>query len=169
MKTKNDYKGLKAKRNGERFEQLLDVTCVHYSLRGLAYIQKTPEPMRVIAPISRSKGQYKAIFTKKAQPDYTGTLKSGRSIVFEAKHTDSTRLAFDRLSYAQEKDLGYHDCLGAKSLIVISFNMKSFYAVPWKKWKQLKQHSGKKSVNQSDLVEFEISTKNGMLNLLGED
>lgn len=127
MQTTNNYRGLKAKRNGDRFELLLDRTCLHYALQGKAYIQKTPEPMRVIAPISRSKEQYKAIFTKKAQPDYTGTLKDGRSIVFEAKNTDSTNLAFDRLSPAQEKDLAYHDHLGAVALIVISFSLKRFY------------------------------------------
>lgn len=169
MQKANNYRGLKAKRNGERFEHLLDVACAHYSLKGLAYIQKTPEPMRVIAPISRSKGQYKAIFTKKAQPDYTGTLKDGRSIVFEAKHTDSTNIAFDRVSYAQEKDLAYHDHLGAVALVVISFNLKRFYSVPWKNWKQLKNSSGKKSVNEQDLVDYEVSTKNGLLELLKEE
>jgi len=168
MQTTNNYRGLKAKRNGDRFELLLDRTCVHYALQGKAYIQKTPEPMRVIAPISRSKGQYKAIFTKKAQPDYTGTLKDGRSIVFEAKNTDSTNLAFDRLSPAQEKDLAYHDHLGAVALIVISFSLKRFYAVPWTDWKYLKDNSGKKSVNEKDLAEYGIEIKGGLLDLLKE-
>ncbi|MCC5894861.1 MAG: Holliday junction resolvase RecU [Alkalibacterium sp.] len=166
MQKANNYRGLKAKRNGDRFEHLLDVTCAHYQLRGVAYIQKTPEPMRVIAPISRTKGQYKAIFTKKAQPDYTGTLKNGQSIVFEAKNTDSTNIAFDRLSPAQEKDLAYHDHLGAISLIIISFNMKRFYAVPWKEWKKRKDSDKKKSVNEQDLVDFTLSTEKGLVDFL---
>ncbi|SFB90395.1 recombination protein U [Alkalibacterium subtropicum] len=167
MMTKRSYSALKAKRNGERFEHLIDVTCAHYSLRGLAHIQKTPEPLKPIKAMNRSKGLYQAVFTKKAQPDYTGTLQNGQSIVFEAKHTESTNIAFDRINAAQERDLKLHDHLGARALVVVSFAMKKFYAVPWPSWVYLKENSGKKSVNQTDLVDYEISTDKGLLNLLG--
>ncbi|GEK88900.1 recombination protein U [Alkalibacterium putridalgicola] len=166
--TKRSYSALKAKRNGERFEHLIDVTCAHYSLRGLAHIQKTPEPLKPIKALNRAKGLYQAVFTKKAQPDFTGTLKTGQSIVFEAKHTDSTNITFDRINAAQERDLSFHNHLGARALVVVSFGMKKFYAVPWPAWVYLKQNSGKKSVNQKDLVDFEISTKNGLLNLIDD-
>lgn len=161
--TKRSYSALKAKRNGERFEHLIDVTCAHYSLRGLAHIQKTPEPFKLL---KKQGGQAIGVFTKKAQPDFTGTLKTGQSIVFEAKHTDSTNITFDRINKAQERDLTLHNHMGARALVVVSFGMKKFYAVPWPAWVYLKQNSGKKSVNQKDLVDFEISTKNGLLNLI---
>lgn len=167
QKTKN-YGALKAKRNGENFERLIEITCGYYSKMGIAHIQKTPEPMRVIKPIGG--GRYTAVFTKKAQPDFTGTLKGGKSIVFEAKHTDGTNIPFDRINDAQERDLSYHEHLGAETFVLISFGMKHFYAVPWTVWKELKESSGKKSVNQRDLVEFEISTRNGFLELVkGEE
>src|SRR5699024_7034011 len=110
----NRAQGRKAKRNGQVFESLLERSCIYYKKMGIAHIQKTPEPMRIIAPISRGKGQYKAIFEKKAQPDFTGTLSNGKSIVFEAKNTDSTNLPFDRINDVQESDLSYHAHLGAK-------------------------------------------------------
>lgn len=163
---KRSYSALKAKRNGERFEHLIDVTCVHYKLKGQAYIQKTPEPLKPIKAMNRAKGLYQAVFTKKAQPDFTGTLQGGRSIIFEAKHTDSTNLPFDRISKEQERDLAYHDKLDAWSGILISFGMKHFFLIPYDRWQWLKVNSGKKSVNQSDLVDYEVSTNNGLLDLL---
>ncbi|MDN6288869.1 MAG: Holliday junction resolvase RecU [Tetragenococcus koreensis] len=163
---KASYGGLMAKRNGERFEHLLDVMCAQYRSRGLACIQKTPEPMKPIRAINRNKGLYQAVFTKKAQPDYSGTLNNGKSIVFEAKHTDTSNLPCNRINSAQVRDLNAHSKLGALTYIVISFSMKNFYVVPWKKWQELLKSTGKKSLNQKDLVEFEISTKNGLLNLL---
>lgn len=122
--------------------------------------------MKVIAPINRTKGQYRAIFTKKAQPDFTGTLSNGKSIVFEAKNTDSTNMPFDRINETQESDLAYHSHLGAKCLIIISFNMKRFYAVPWKDWKRMKDAGKKKSVNELDLVDYGISVESGIIDFL---
>lgn len=160
----NNYGGLKAKRNGERFERLIEITCAYYEKMGVALIQKTPEPMRVLKELGR--GQFKAVFTKKAQPDFTGTLKSGKSVVFEAKHTDGTNIPFSRINEEQERDLRLHDHLGAISFVLISFGMKHFYAVPFHEWMQLKESSGKKSVNQTDLVDFQISTEKGILNFM---
>lgn len=165
-KRKARYSGLRSKRNGERFEKFLDAMCVQYRLKGLACIQKTPEPMKPLKAINRSKGLYQATFTKKAQPDYAGTLYNGKSVVFEAKHTDTSNLPCNRINSAQVRDLNAHSKLGALTYIVISFSMKNFYVVPWKEWQELLKSTGKKSLNQKDLVEFEISTKNGLLNLL---
>lgn len=162
----NNYGGLKAKRNGERFERLIEITCAYYEKMGVALIQKTPEPMRVLKELGR--GQFKAVFTKKAQPDFAGTLKSGKSAVFEAKHTDGTNIPFSRINEEQERDLRIHDHLGAISFLLISFEMKNFYAVPYKDWMQMKERSGKKSVNQTDLVDYQISTKKGYLNFIRE-
>ena len=163
--TTDTYRGLKAKRNGSGFERLIEVTCAVYKNIGKAHIQKTPEPFKLL----KKKGkQAIGVYEKKAQPDFTGTIKGGRSIVFEAKHTDSTNVPFDRLSPAQEKDLAYHDHLGAVALVVISFSLKRFYAVPWTDWKHLKDTSGKKSVNEKDLAEYGIEIKGGLLDLLKE-
>lgn len=166
MRTKQSLSGLKSKRNGEYFERFIEQSCFWYRKKGIAEIKKTPEPLRVISTINRTRGIFKAVFTKKAQPDFTGTLKGGRSVMFEAKHTEATNIAFSRINIEQEKDLNYHENLGAYCFVLISFNSKYFYAVPWRNWKDLKEHSGKKSVNKEDIHEYEIPFENGILKFL---
>lgn len=158
--------GHASRNNGARFEHLITHTCIRLKIKGVAYIQKTPEPIRIISGKKRAQGIFSAVYEKKAQPDFTGTLKGGQSVVFEAKHTESTNITFDRVNDQQEKDLAHHDFLGAKTFILISFNLKHFYAVPFKEWQILKVTTKKKSVNQQDLADFEISTENGLLNFV---
>lgn len=67
---------------------------------------------------------------------------------------------------AQALDLSYHTNLGAEAHVVISFGMKHFYFVPYDCWEELKTNNGKKSVNQLDLVDYEISTKKGIVDFL---
>lgn len=167
QKTKS-HSAFLAKRNGENFERLIEITCAYYSKMGVAYIQKTPEPMKPIKVINRAKRLFQAVYTMKAQPDFTGTLKNGKSVVFEAKHTDGTNIPFDRINDQQQEDLSLHNHLGAMTFILISFNMKHFYAVPYSDWMQLKETGGKKSANQTNLVDYEISTKKGYLNFIRE-
>ena len=83
-----------------------------YLSRSLAKIEKTPEPMKPLGAKNR-KGQFLACYTKQAQPDYGGTLNGGRSIYFEAKHTDDERIEQRRLTQEQQDDLEAHHKLGA--------------------------------------------------------
>ena len=113
--TQQHYRAVMAgKRNrvaGEHWEAMIEATCRHYRLKGVAEITKTPEPMK---PLGRpnSKGQFLACYTKSAQPDYKGTLAGGRAIVFEAKHTDTDRMSRSVISEEQEKQLDRHMALG---------------------------------------------------------
>lgn len=166
MQRTRKHGALLAKRNGENFERLIEIACAHYSKMGVAYIQKTPEPMKVIAVLDKAKGHFRAHYEKKAQPDFTGTLKSGKSVVFEAKHTEGTNIPFKRIIEEQERDLRLHDYLGAVAFVLLSFKLKSFYAVPYKDWMHMKENGGKKSVNQNDLVKCQVSADRGYLNIL---
>ena len=83
-------RGKQARVAGGYFENIISASCDYYLSRGLAKIEKTPEPMKPLGAKNR-KGQFLACYTKQAQPDYGGTLKGGRSIYFEAKHTDDER------------------------------------------------------------------------------
>ncbi|API89415.1 hypothetical protein BKP56_09175 [Marinilactibacillus sp. 15R] len=166
MQKRNRVRGLKAKRSGDQFENLIVRSCDYYKRTSIAYIQKTPEPMKVIAVLDMNKGHFRAHYEKKAQPDFSGTLKDGRSIVFEAKHTTGTSLPFDRINKQQEIDLALHDELDAWAGVVISFSMKNFYCVPYYAWNKLKETSGKKSVNQKDLEIYKITVEGGLLKFL---
>lgn len=147
--------GRKARNNGSEFESLIDRALLRYKALRIAYIEKTPEPMR---PLSRpdARGHFTAIYTKSAQPDYKGTLKGGRSIVFEAKHTEAPRIEKDRVSEEQAEALSRHERLGAICFVLVSFRFENFYAVPWEVWKNIEQKFGKKSLNENDLLPYTV-------------
>ena len=95
--------GKQARVAGNYFENMISASCEYYRDRGIAKIEKTPEPMKPLGAKNR-KGQFLACYTKQAQPDYGGTLKGGQSIYFEAKHTDDDRIYYPGISGLE----GYH-------------------------------------------------------------
>ena len=146
--------GMKARRNGEYFERLIESACRYYSVRGEAFIEKTPEPMKPLKPARA--GQFVACFTKQAQPDYKGTLKGGRAVVFEAKHTTTTRIEQSRVTEEQAKALSKHEALGAICFVLVSFSFNTFYRVPWSVWRNIPEKYGKLSVNEKDLSAYKV-------------
>lgn len=170
MNAKNRLRGAQNKKQGELFERLIEQACIHYRVKGIADIKKTPEPLRPIGVISRQQRQFRAVYDKKAQPDFTGTLKGGRSVMFEAKVVSSTSIRFDRLNKEQERDLAMHHHLGACCFVLIHFkNTKRYYNVPFNEWMNMKENIGKKSMNEQDLHEYLIRFKHGWLEFLDEE
>ena len=145
--------GAKARTNGQQFEELIDRALLRYRTLKIAYIEKTPEPMK---PLSKPNqyGQFKACYEKHAQPDYKGTLKGGRAVVFEAKHTDGQRIEQNRVTTEQAAALNRHENMGALCFILVSFRFENFYAVPWKVWRDMGQKFGKVSANEKDLLPY---------------
>lgn len=150
----NRIGGKRAKSNGEHFEALIDTACQFYERAGVAFIEKTPEPMKPLKP-SRA-GQFIAVYTKQAQPDYKGTLKGGHAIVFEAKHTASTRIEQNRVTKEQAAALDKHHALGATCFVLVSFRFEHFYCVPWVVWRDMPFYFGKVSANESNLGPYEV-------------
>lgn len=146
--------GSRSRASGAAFEKLIEVSCEVYKSRKLAYIEKTPEPMR---PISRAdrQGKFKAIYTAAAQPDYKGTLSGGRAVVFEAKHTDSDTMKQERVTPAQAEALRIHYELGALCFVMISIKDRCF-AIPWEVWDNMKKVYGRKYITASDAKEYEV-------------
>lgn len=146
--------GKRAKSNGKRFESMIEKACQRYTDLGIARISKTPEPMKVIG--KRTRGGFPAIFEKQAQPDFQGTLKGGQSIMFEAKHTDSTNIRFDRLTDEQIKEFIWHSHLGAICFVFVTFRFESYYVIMWKDWMDMQHRLNKRSVNEKDLQAYKI-------------
>lgn len=144
----------RSQKNGALFENLIERTCTHYRGKGIADIKKTPEPMKPISPLGR--GQFRAVYTKKGQPDFMGTLKGGRSVQVEAKHTQAKLIQFDTVQDHQGLQLQNTERLGGLALIVISFRFENFYALTWTEWQQVKKDTGKKSCNEKDLAEYKV-------------
>lgn len=136
-----------------------------YDLKKFARVTKSNEPITVTRII---KGQIRAgFFASKSDPDYSGTLSGGQSVVFEAKHSSGTNIPFEQVKPHQERELLKHKRLGSKSFILISFHFKRFYKVDIDDWVKLKDEVGKKSLNEKDLEPYEFEKVNGYVDYLG--
>lgn len=157
--------GRQNKAAGEEWERILEASCQHYRLTGEAEIEKTPEPMKQLGSKNRQ-GKFTACYTKKAQPDYKGTLKGGRSVVFEAKHTASDRLLQSAVTDDQEKRLNRHMALGAECFVMVSFGFREFFKVPWETFRAMKEHYGRKYITPGDVQEYKVKYIGGVLHFL---
>lgn len=146
--------GIKAHRNGETFEELISMICQRYEMNNIAFIEKSPEPMKPLKPLKG--GHFVAYFVKAAQPDYKGTLKGGRAVCFEAKHTNNERIEQKRVTPEQTDALNKHESLGALCFVLVSFSFTRFYRVPWNIWLNMKKHFNKVSVTPKDLEPYSI-------------
>ena len=59
---------------------------------------------------------------QKAQPDFVGTMAGGKSVVFEAKHTDKGRIMYDKVTDYQRDQLKKHQDFGAECYVAVGFS-----------------------------------------------
>lgn len=164
MNYKRSGAGYRARIAGETFENMIASACEYYRRLGIAEIEKTPEPFRVTRPAEN--GKFYGYFEKKAQPDFKGTLKGGRAVVFEAKHTDSDKIEMRRVTDEQAERLTAHQKLGAVAFVVVSFGLSRFFSVPWEVWANIPETFGRKYVKAKDLAPYEVKIKSGVLDFL---
>lgn len=159
------YQGAISKAKGKFFEQYIDKAFDYYRYKGIAAIEKTPEPMRPTKSIGN--GKFIAFFEKKAQPDYKGTVKGGKSIMFEAKFTSADRMEQSRVLQEQADNLTTHQRLGAQCFVIAGFDSGDVYLIPWNVWQGMKELFGRKYVTEADLKNYKVATAlNGILLLL---
>ena len=158
-------RGRRSRAAGEHFENLISSSLAWYESMGVAFIEKTPEPMRPLRKPNRQ-GQFLACYTKQGQPDFKGTLTGGRAVVFEAKHTDGDRIEYSRLTDEQIQSLTEHDKLGAAAFIMVSFGLQDFYRIPWPVWRDMKATYGRKHIKQPELEPYRVQYIAGVLKLL---
>ena len=141
--------GKASKVKGQQFEARLDASFAYYALKGYAIVEKTPEPMRPTKSLGN--GKFIAYYEKQAQPDYKGTIKGGRTVMFEAKFTAADRIEQSRVMPGQTDYMDRHQALG----------------VPWGDWKTMKERYGRKYATEADLEEYRVQISwNGTLLLL---
>lgn len=158
-------RGIQSKRTGEYFENMIATSLQWYEINGLACVEKTPEPMKTLCK-PNSRGQFLACYIKAGQPDFKGTLTGGRSIVFEAKHTDGDKIEYGRLTDEQIKKLTAHHALGAATFVLVSFGLQDFYRIPWEVWRDMKAIYGRKHIKKHECDQFRIQYDAGRLKLL---
>lgn len=151
---RRQLQGKLSKAQGKRFETRLDASFDYYRQNGYADIEKTPEPMRPIKSLGN--GRFVAYYEHKAQPDYKGTIKGGRTVLYEAKFTASDRMEQSRVSPGQAEYLTRLEGLGARCYVLAGFASGEVYRVPWRGWTGMKEHFGRKYVTENDLTEYRV-------------
>lgn len=159
-KSRKSFTARKALGYGKNFESFISDACDYYRNKGLADIVKVDEPFKVLELYDR--GRFKGQFTKKANPDFEGTLKGGQSICFEAKYTSQKRMAKSVISDKQEEVLSYKSVLGAVVGVCVGIIDRYFF-VPWEVWDNMEEIYGKKSVSADDLAKFEVKFRHGIM------
>lgn len=139
---------------GERFEQQIEIACEIYRRSGRADIQKTPEPVKPLRPMGD--GRFLAVYTTKAQADFKGTLRGGRSILFEAKSTSTERMEQKRVTVQQSEQLERAYQLGAEVFVLCQFCGNGVYRIPWSFWREMKERVGRKYITAADVKEYKI-------------
>lgn len=157
--------GRRSRAAGEYWEGMIEASCRYFRLNGLAEIEKTPEPMK---PLGRpnKRGQFLACYTKRAQPDYSGTLRGGRAVVFEAKCTEADRIRRSVITSEQEKKLDRHEALGAECFVLVTFGFRRFFKIPWAAFRDMKERYGRLYVRPEDMEEYEVKYRGGVLRFL---
>lgn len=158
---RKQLQGSKNRLRGLTFENMIDYSCLQYRLKKRAEIEKTPEPLEIEgSPTGHS---FRTHFTKKAQPDFKGTLRGGRSVVFEAKTVQKNRIYHSAVTPAQQEQLDRHYELGALCFVLVSVGLTKFYRVPWRVWNDMKRIYGRKYMTQEELAEFQVEERNGAI------
>lgn len=147
--------GARSRAQGGQLEERIEASCTRLAEAGRADISKTPEPMRPVSQPNKA-GQFRAVYTKKAEPDFKGVMLDGRAVMFEAKSTGTGRLNKDRVLPEQVKKLDSYTALGAHCFIVATFDGMRVYRIPWTVWRSMKQRYGRSYVTEPDLKEYAV-------------
>lgn len=164
---RNVLQGARNRASGQHFEEMIEAACRNYRLNGLAEIDKTPEPFKVERHVGQ--GKFVGHYVKQAQPDFKGTELGGRSIVFEAKHTEQERIEQSVVSDEQTRALTRHEKMGAKCFVLVSFDFRLFYRFPWDVWKNMRQNFGHKYTTPEEADQYRIRYANGVLDFLRQE
>lgn len=158
--------GRRSKASGDHFEMMVMAAAQFYEDKGIAVIQKTPEPMRVLKPYNRSQGQFICCFAKQAQPDFKGILKDSTMILFDAKHTDKERIVRSVVTEEQEECFERYMQMGAMCFLIVSIGFEKFYRVPWIVFRDMKIIYGHKHMNETELKPYRVNYSGGVLRFL---
>lgn len=142
---------------GKNFEEQIESICTVYEMNNIAKIEKTPEPMKILKHIEN--GHFETIFTKSAQPDFKGTVKGGKTIVFDAKFTEADRINYAVLSDYQRETLLKYKELGAEAFVLVGFISGNMYRVDIDIWNNMKENFGRKYIREQELEELNFKAK----------
>ncbi len=144
---------------GRIMEDMIMGAARMYERDGRLVLHKESEPFRVVKNLDRARGRAEVQFTAKAQPDFIGCLKGGRLIVIEAKYTQKDRIKQDAVTEKQAAMLEKYHTAGAASFVCCGIGTGwelSYFMVPWKAWRDMKETYGHKYASADDLASYEV-------------
>lgn len=163
-KNKKCVQGNRSRSIGKSFETIIHIACLNYENAGVAIIEKTPEPIKILGKVTN--GRFSACFEKKAQPDFKGSLIGGGAVIFEAKATEKDRIKKDVITLQQFEYLEGHWQLGTTVFVLLSFGLERYYRISWGIWREMEVFYNRKYLLETDILDCKVPLKNGYLNFL---
>lgn len=122
---------------GMNLEQIIRYSNLRYRDSGLAIVVKQPTEF---LPIRNGRGQIVSCKVEsKASVDFIGRM-GNVPVAIEAKETQSNNIRFDRVEDHQAEFLDdFTDQGEGEGLVVVSFSLERFYAIPWPFWSAARQ------------------------------
>lgn len=132
MKDRGYAKDMRYANRGVPFETFIKFANERYRQAGEAFILKQCTEFK---PIRNAYGNVCNVkVDHKATVDFIGRYKQ-YPIAIEAKNTTKDRINFDALQENQADDMDdFCSSPGTIGLVLVSFNLETFYAVPWAFW-----------------------------------
>ena len=139
---------------GMTFEGLIEFSNRQCCQSGEAIVEKQHT---LCKPLRNAQGKIvSAKYEEKATVDFVGRIGS-RPIAFEAKHCSTDKIDIKRVEEHQCAFLrNWTEETAAIGFVIISFNLQSFYIVPWQYWEAAKE--AKKTKQKSVVVFSPIGT-----------
>lgn len=156
------YRAAMSNGRGQQFEAMIEGGCRFYKARGRAKVEKMPEPFRCLKKDPR--GIATVRFIAHAEPDYLGTLATGRAIAFEAKYTDKDRLLQSAVTNTQGESLQMYSDMKAFSAVCVGIQ-DEYFMVPWGIFSNMKKNYGRKYITAADVREYQVEF-NGVVKFL---
>ena len=119
---------------GMDFENLLESVHERYAQKKIAIIQKVPTEF---IPLRGYDGKIVGCkVAKKSIVDYLGRYKN-IPVAVEAKRVDADRITYNEVEKHQACFMDDFCWQGnAKGIVIVSFRLKDFYAIPWDYWRE---------------------------------
>ena len=118
---------------GQPLEQYIRFANEGYRMRKIASIEKLPTEF---IPLRDGRGQiYNVKVEHKSKVDFLGRYRN-IPIAIEAKNTNDDNIRFDAIQPHQADYMDeFTEEPGTIGLVVVSFSLQRFYAIPWAFWK----------------------------------
>lgn len=117
---------------GVAFEEFIRFANERYAHKNVAVIEKLPTEW---IPLRNSSGKIcGAKVERRSKVDFIGRYK-GHPIAIEAKNSNEDSIRFDRVEPHQAEYMDDFTAEGGTiGLVLVSFNLKRFFAIPWAFW-----------------------------------